>query len=143
MSPRARSVLALALALAGVAIGVYLTWTHYAGIPPVCVGGVAGCEVVQSSRFATVGDVPVAAIGVLLYGSIAVLAAAGLRARTLAPSLVLATFGAVLAGVLYSAYLTYLELFVLGAVCTWCVVSAVVLVALLAVVAVDLREATR
>jgi uncharacterized membrane protein len=40
----------------------------------------------------------------------------------------LAVFGISLIGVLYSAYLTYLELFVILAVCKWCVASAVIMV---------------
>ena len=60
------------LALLGIAIAGYLTWIHYAHLDPVCVGGGGGCERVQSSRWAELGGIPVAVLG--LGGYIAILA---------------------------------------------------------------------
>lgn len=129
MSHRRLHVALLALAAAGVAVAGYLTWVHYADLQPFCVGGAGGCERVQTSRYAELAGVPVAVIG--LAGYVAILLAAlvpGERAR-------LTCAGLALVGVAFSVYLTYLELFVIDAICQWCVVSAV-LMALLAVVAV-------
>jgi uncharacterized membrane protein len=121
-----------ALALAGVAIAGYLTWVHYAGTPPVCLGGSTGCERVQSSEYAQLFGVPVALLGVAGY--VAVLGSLALRGefgRT-------ATAFLALVGTAFSGYLTYVELVELHAVCQWCVASALLMLALAAVSTVRL-----
>jgi uncharacterized membrane protein len=128
----------VALAAVGAAIAGYLTLAHYTGAATLCTG-VGGCELVQASRFAVVAGVPVALWGLALYLALGALAAwrAVAGPRTPLPAR-LALFALALAGVLYSAYLTYLELFVIGAICPWCVASAAVLLALGALATADL-----
>lgn len=112
-----RALLAV-LAVAGIAVSAYLTWSHLRGVAPVCVGGSAACETVQTSRYSEVLGIPVALLGLLGYAGLLLSAAIkGERA---------AVFGlfVALVGTLYSAYLTYLELFVIQAICQWCVASA-------------------
>jgi uncharacterized membrane protein len=121
MSLRAASI---ALAAVGIAVAGYLTWIHYAGLSPVCFGGSHGCETVQASQYAEVAGIPVAVIGVGGYIALlvtAVLPGYGARAA-----------GAVMAvgGLAFSAYLTYLELFEIRAICQWCVASAIVMLLL-------------
>lgn len=111
--------------VAGLAIAGYLTWTHYAGIRPVCLAS-GGCERVQTSSYAQLAGVPVALIGVAGYG--AILATVALRGET---GLTLSALAA-LVGFGFSAYLTYLELFTIDAVCQWCVASAIAMTALAA-----------
>jgi uncharacterized membrane protein len=115
------------LALVGVAIAGYLTWVHYAGLQPFCVGGGGSCERVQSSRWSELGGVPVAVLGLggylLLLASLALPEAPG---RTAAALLALVGAG-------FSAWLTYVELAKIDAVCQWCAASAVVML-LLAIV---------
>jgi uncharacterized membrane protein len=119
------------LAALGVGISAYLTWVHYGGLPLLC-SGAGDCETVQASRFATLGDVPVALLGLGLYVALLTLAGWRLWAGPAVPTPVpLALFGLALAGTLYSLYLTYLELFVIRAICPWCVSSAVVLTTIL------------
>src|SRR5438552_12820753 len=66
-SPRPWRVVALApLALTGMAISGYLTWVHFSGGLALC-SGAGGCEQVQASRFASVGGVPVALLGLVAY----------------------------------------------------------------------------
>jgi uncharacterized membrane protein len=124
------------LALIGIAIAGYLTWVHYAGLEPVCVGGGGGCERVQSSRWAELAGIPVAVLG--LIGYVAILATVALpdELGTLAAAfLSLVGFG-------FSAWLTYVELVKIDAICQWCVASAVVMTALALVsVARLLRDA--
>ena len=104
-----------ALAAAGLAVSAYLAWAHLAGVEPVCVAGGAGCRTVQASRYAAVAGVPMPALGLAGYAGL--LLAAGLRGGAGAYlGLLLA-----LTGTLFSAYLTYLEVFVIGALCQWCV----------------------
>jgi uncharacterized membrane protein len=123
MSGRRLSLAVVALAVVGAAIAGYLTWVHYAGIDPYCVGGSGGCQRVQSSRYAELAGVPVAVIG--LAGYFAVLGSLALPDRS-------ATAFLALVGAGFSAYLTYLELVVIDAICQWCVASAVVMTALAA-----------
>ena len=113
------------LAVVGLLISAYLTWVHYAGVAPVCVGGSGGCETVQTSSYATIFRVPVAVIG--LVGYTGLLLSASLRGEVG----VYLGFLVALVGTLFSAYLTYLELFVIHAVCEWCVASASLMVAAL------------
>ncbi len=99
-------------------------WVHFAALEPFCVGGGGGCERVQNSRYAELGGVPVAVIG--LGGYLAILASlvpSGPGGRS-------ATVFLALAGAGFSAYLTYLELAVIDAICQWCVASAIVMTAL-------------
>ena len=113
---------ALGLALVGTAIAAYLTYVRYAGIDPACTTG--GCEKVQGSEYAEAAGVPVALLGLLAYVAVtALVLVPGEAARAGACLVALAGFG-------YSAYLTWLELFEIDAICQWCVASAVVMTAL-------------
>ena len=112
------------LAIVGVAIAGYLTWVHYAGLEPVCVGGGGGCERVQSSRWAELAGVPVAVLG--LAGYLTILASLGLPEE---PGALVAAFLA-LVGFGFSCWLTYVEIAKIDAICQWCVASAVVMTAL-------------
>lgn len=121
MTDRRLAATMAALALAGVAVADYLTWVHYAGLEPFCVGG---CERVQTSSYAKLAGVPVAVLG--LAGYLAILSALALPGDGGRPA---AAFLA-LAGAAFSLYLSYLELFEIDAVCQWCVASAVLMCAL-------------
>jgi uncharacterized membrane protein len=121
VSDRRLRLAAFVLTLAGIGVAAYLTYVHYAGLQPFCAGGSHGCERVQSSSYASVGGLPVALLGLAGYVAIAAaLVAPGERARLAATALAVTGFG-------FSAYLTYLELFVIDAICQWCVASAVIL----------------
>jgi uncharacterized membrane protein len=112
------------LALVGIGIAAYLTWIHYAGLDPVCVGGGGGCERVQSSRWAELAGVPVAVLG--LAGYVAILASLALpeeQGALAAAFLSLVGFG-------FSVWLTYVEIAKIEAICQWCVASAVLMTAL-------------
>ena len=122
------------LAVAGFLISAYLTWTYLNAAVPVCVGGSGGCETVQTSRYSEILGIPVAALGLFAYA--VMLVCAVLRGDGAAVS---GLFVA-LVGVLFSAYLTYLELFVLRAICQWCVASAVLVVAYLTLGALRIRD---
>jgi uncharacterized membrane protein len=120
----------------GLAISAYLTWVHYSGNLALCIG-VGGCDSVQNSRFAVAGDVPVALIG--LAGFAVIFALAVFRLSESAPAWAdTAIFALSIAATVYVAYLSYVELFVLGAVCPWCVAVAFCSVLVLAVVSTEL-----
>lgn len=124
--PMNRMVIAL-LALIGLFVALYL-WAYNAGLMGQIVCGVGDCGTVQSSEYATVGPVPVSAIGAIGYLVLMSLAFAGIqpsyRKSALIGALMLAgaTFG-----VLFSGYLTYLEAMVIKAWCQYCVASAIII----------------
>ena len=124
----------------GALVCAYLTWLHLSGTLALCLGS-DGCETVQASRWAVIGPVPVALVGLVGIGGLLALALWRLRG---APDWTLtAIFTGSLAGTLYAAYLTYVELFVLGAVCPWCVVVALSVAAVLAASAFELSREPR
>jgi uncharacterized membrane protein len=126
VSDRALRLAAGAVALAGIAVAGYLTWAHFADEPVVCVAG-GGCETVQESEYAELAGIPVAVLGLVAYSVVSVLIAwdapyARLGAATLS-----------LVGLLFSLYLLVLQLFVIDAICVWCLANDVVIAPALAV----------
>lgn len=120
-------------------MSAYLTWVHYSGSLALCVG-VGGCEAVQTSRFSMLGPIPVALIG--LAGMLLILAVAIWRLVSDDARLDLALFALALMATVYVAYLSYIEVFVLGAICPWCVAVAVCSVVIFALAARDLMRAS-
>jgi len=129
-----RSLLKIAtplLALAGLGVASYLAYVETQAVPAIC-GPVGDCNAVQSSPYARLFGVPVGVLGVLGY--LAILSAwlyGRLRSDRLAQHAPLAVCGMALFGVLISLYLTYLEPFVIRAVCAWCLTSAVIMTLLM------------
>jgi uncharacterized membrane protein len=133
LSDRALRIAAGAVALAGAALAAYLTWVHYDESLLVCVAG-GGCETVQRSAYAEIAGVPVALLGLVAYPSVLALVVWD------APNARLGAAMIAFVGLAFSLYLLALQLFVIDAVCTWCVVNDVVVAPLLAVLtAVRLR----
>ena len=125
-----------ALAALGFLLAGYLTVTKLGAESPLFCEAGSGCDIVQASRYGVFFGVPTAFWGALLYAGIGVLALVGLDTGRW-----LAAFLLSVVGVSFSAYLTYLELFVIQAICIWCVTSAGVLVAILVASLIDLRGA--
>lgn len=117
-----------AVSAAGLVIAGYLAATKLVGGSALFCEAGSGCEVVQASRYAVFLGLPTALWGAGLYATIGALALSGLNARRW-----LAAFLLAVVGVSFSAYLTALELFVLGAVCAYCIISAGIAVALFGV----------
>jgi uncharacterized membrane protein len=129
------------LSLLGLFIAIYMYLYKIGAIGALACGS-GGCETVQLSPQARFLGVEVALIGVVGYATIFAVAMAGLQPRFAAAAwpgrlLVLLSGGAVL----FTAYLTWLELFVIHAICRWCVGSAVVILLILAASLYDLRRA--
>jgi uncharacterized membrane protein len=135
-------MIAALISLAGVFVALYLM-LYKLGYIGTLVCAVGSCEVVQTSRWATLLGFPVASWGVAYYVAMLVVALAGL-APALGDSrrLSLAMVAVTAVGVLFSLWLTYLELFVIHAICQWCVVSAVLATALFVTWCLDLRDVT-
>ena len=116
--------LSLLLGIVGVGIGAYLVWVHYDLDALVC--GLGDCEVVQTSSYAEVFGIPIAILGLLMYAALVALIVARLARPALMVPASMAALAITGAGTLYSAWLTWIEIEVLEAICQWCVASAIV-----------------
>jgi uncharacterized membrane protein len=129
------------LALVGLFVALYLL-LHALGFGgAIKCGASGGCETVQTSHWAVFLGFPVAFYGVVGYLAVLMVALVSLRPAALVERKwnvmlgVLAT-----AGVVFTAYLTYLELFVIHAICRWCVGSAVIITLIWIVSVLSLRS---
>lgn len=122
---RLRVAIGVAAAI-GLAVAGYLSITEASGNLPQCVAGESGCATVATSDYADLAGVPVAYIGLGGYLLIAASAAIpGDPGRLAGAFLALVGFG-------FSAYLTFIELFEIEAICQYCVASALTMTVLLA-----------
>jgi uncharacterized membrane protein len=114
------------LDLIGLLIASYLSYVELRGEAPTC-GVVKGCEEVALSEYARIGGIPVAVFGVVLSITLLVLALAWWRTGN--GTLLLLHYGLSMVGVIFEAYFTYVELFIIEAVCMWCALYAISLLA--------------
>ena len=126
MSDRTIRVAAGCVALAGMAVAGSLTWVHYDEAALVCVAG-GGCETVQQSSYAELAGVPVALLGLLGYAVILALVLLD------TPNARLGAAALAVVGLAFSVYLIVLQLFVIDAVCVWCLANDVLISPALAV----------
>jgi len=127
LPPRNRMALAI-LALVGFLVALYML-AYALGFTGSVICGVGNCEAVQNSPYAWIGSFPVAGFGTLGYLALLILSFLGLQPGSRRSRLIPAGlfFGGIM-GVGVSAYLTYLEAFVIHAWCQWCVASAIIMV---------------
>jgi len=120
------------LCLAGAGVSFYLTYVETTHTPAFC-GPVGDCNSVQQSPYATLwGVLPVGVLG--LSGYIAIGLAWGLSLYSKGVFKyysAIIMWGLALVGTLFSIYLTFLEHFVIGATCIWCITSAIIITVLL------------
>ena len=126
MNDRALRVAAALVALAGIGVAGYLTWAHFADSAVICVAG-GGCETVQKSSYSEIAGIPVALLGLVSYS--AILALIGWDT----PIAKLAAAALALVGLFFGLYLLVLQLFVIDAICVWCVANDVLIAPALAV----------
>jgi len=132
-----------ALALAGIFVALYLL-LYKIGIVGNLSCSIGSCETVNTSKWAVFLGAPVAAWGVGFYVVMFSLALVSLQDRyadSLGMSKLLVLVSG--AGFLFSAWLTSLELFVIHAICQWCVMSAIIVTAIFVVSLLDLRTGHR
>lgn len=125
------------LAIVGLIVAIYLTATKLLGQAPAC-GPIHGCEDVAASAYSEFRGIPVALVGVAF--SIVLLGLSIAWWRTADRRALLGTYGLGLLGCFVVAGLTYLELFVIHAVCIYCVTYAVTVVAGFLVAAATVRR---
>ena len=132
-----------ALALAGVFVALYLL-LYKLGFIGELTCSVGSCETVNSSKWATFLGIPVAGWGVAYYVALFVLAIVSTQDRFAdSPTVALALLGVAAAGLMFSLWLTWLELFVIDAICQWCVVSAIIVTIIFFVTLAEFRETKR
>jgi uncharacterized membrane protein len=125
------------LVVAGVVVAAYLASVETSGSTAVC-GPVGDCNAVQQSEYSRLLGVPIGVLGVIGYLAIGGLwLVAGLARGRLADRARVAMALGAFAAVAFSAYLTFLEPFVIGATCMWCISSALISLALLWLTAGD------
>jgi uncharacterized membrane protein len=131
------------LSLTGLFISAYL-YLYKLGKIGSLACGTGGCETVQWSPWSRVAGIEVSLVGVLGYASLLVLCLVALQPNMVhrrGPALLLAVLSGI--AVLFTLYLTYLELFVIHAICRWCVASGVVIVGIFILSLFDLRRLHR
>jgi len=134
MTDKPRQQIIPLVAVTGLVVAGYMFHVESTGAEAVC-GAVGNCNAVQQSDYATLFGVPIGLLGIIGYGAILLIWAVGLANEgahryVYAGLLVFAILGTV-----FSAYLTFLEPFVIGATCAWCLTSAVTMLLLMWLVA--------
>lgn len=128
------------LSLVGVFVASYL-YLYKIGKIGTMACGTGGCETVQTSEWARLFGVEVSLIGLLGYLALLVVALIGLQppfAHRRGVAILLVAMSGL--GFLFALYLTGLELFVIHAICRWCVVSAVIITLVFVTALLDLRR---
>ena len=129
-----------ALALAGIFLAVYLL-LYKLGMIGELSCSVGSCEKVNTSKWATFLGLPVAAWGVGWYIVMFVLAVVSTwETYAESPAVSMLLLGVAGTGLIFSTYLTYLELFVIHAICIWCITSACIVAIMFVVSVLDLRD---
>lgn len=132
------------LALLGILDATYLLLGKLGTVGELSCTISHGCDVVNSSAYSEFLGIPVAAIGVVGYLALFVVAIVGVQPRWVAdprPDLVLGVLSAV--ALIFTLYLTYAELFVLHAICQWCVVSQIAILLIFGLAVSGLRSEKR
>jgi uncharacterized membrane protein len=136
-------MIAALLSLTGLFISAYL-YLYKIGKIGSLACGTGGCETVQWSPWSRVAGIEVSLVGLLGYAVLLVLCLAALQPSMVhrrEPAFLLAVLSGI--AVLFTLYLTYLELFVIHAICRWCVASGVVIVGIFILSLFDLRRLHR
>ena len=135
MSDRVLRAGLLAVSGAGVAVAAYLTYVHYEPAALICTAG-GGCETVQQSDYAVLAGIPVAVLGLAAWSGVF-----GLTVWDSEPARTL-TAAVAIVSVAFAVYLVVLQLWVIDAICVWCMVNDVVLTPLLGILAFARIRAT-
>lgn len=140
--PVTRVILAF-LSLAGFFVALYLALYKF-GVFGELKCRISGCETVNTSKWAMLFGLPVAAWGVAFYVAGFITAMISLSERYIA-SKKIALINMLMCGfgVLFSAWLTYLELYVIHAICMWCVSSAIIVTLMFITSVVDFKQAPK
>lgn len=114
-------IISVVLVVVGICISGYLSYVKLTETQSVCVGGGAfNCEVVQSSIYSKLFNIPIAYLGFATYLVIGALLLLQNRLAFLQEYGVMIEFGIIMFAFLFSMWLVYLQAFQLKAFCMWC-----------------------
>jgi uncharacterized membrane protein len=120
------------LALVGLLVAIHLSINELnLSSNLACLGGGSGCDTVNQSEYVDMFGIPIGVIGIIGYMLILTITLGWMTKRllgTIPVGLILIALSGF--GFLFSLFLTYLELFEIEAICTWCVISAVLMTAI-------------
>lgn len=120
------------LSILGIFVAAYLSYLHFFEVKSVCdFTENISCDVVNRSSFAKIFGVPVAVLGLLAYVLIGILSLTFVtkKPKGLYKALIPRDFVLFVgAGVMFSLYLTFIELFVLKAICPFCLLSQIIII---------------
>jgi uncharacterized membrane protein len=129
------------LAVLGTLDSIYLLIYKLTGNPHMCLGN-GGCHDVNFSPYSMIYGIPVSVFGMAAYLAILCILFLEGRLKIATENGPLAIFGITLGGVAFTAYLTYLELYIIHAICPFCVASAVVIILLFILAIIRLVKQT-
>jgi len=133
----------ISFSFAGFWLSCYLLWARLTNHQVFC-GNSISCDLVLKSAYSAIAGVPVTFLGLLAYLILLIITL--LRGHVVKyhdANIRLATYGISLTGFLYSGYLTYIQIFVLGAMCVWCLISMVLITIIFIMTIHDITEALR
>ena len=122
--------ISLITTIIGLVDSIYLTVLKYSNNKALCIEGVGDCWSVNISPYSEIWGIPVAVFGAGAYLAILALLVLESRQPTIRRFFPYLFFGITLCGTIYSAYLTYLEIAVIKAICPFCVISAITMLIL-------------
>jgi uncharacterized membrane protein len=131
---------ALIAAIIGALDATYLTWIKLSHNETQCAPGLGDCFTVNTSRYSELFGIPVAIFGLATYLLIIAILLLKSRSEFLRENGTMAIFGISLIGVIYSAYLSYLEEYVIHAWCPYCVVSAIMITIIFVLSVLHLKQ---
>jgi uncharacterized membrane protein len=134
------NIIALVASIIGFFDSAYLTIIKFTHTPIYCTPGLGNCETVQNSQWSTIWGIPIALLGALSYLVLIVCFVFEKRVPYLKQYSQYLIFGTSFFGFLFSLYLTYLELFVIHAICQWCILSAICMTVVFVATLIRLKE---
>ncbi|PKN98209.1 MAG: vitamin K epoxide reductase [Chloroflexi bacterium HGW-Chloroflexi-4] len=134
------TIIAIVASIIGFVDSAYLTIIKLTNSPIYCTPGLGDCESVQNSQWATIWGIPIALLGALAFLVLILCFVFEKRISILRNYIDYMIFGISFFGFIYSLYLTYLELFVIHAICQWCVLSAICMTIVFITTIIRLKE---
>jgi uncharacterized membrane protein len=134
------TIFALVASIIGFIDSAYLTFVKFTDTPIYCTPGLGDCATVQNSPYSELWGIPLALLGSLTYLALILLYLFGQKMRLFKSIQLHLVFGLGLFGFLFSLYLTYLEFFVIRALCQWCVLSALCMTAIFITTIIQLKR---
>jgi len=129
------------LACLGVLDAIYLLVYKLTNNNAMCLGN-GGCHDVNFSPYSEIGGIPVSVFGIAAFLVIVGILVLEPRLKIVKENGSLAIFGTSLAGVAFTTYLTWLEIFVIHAICPFCVAAVVIITLIFALAIIRLIKRT-